>query len=126
MTISKPKIFPASKTLLQLIITIRISFSFFVMIEAKLNLKNAAQAFNAADLWLIVKYTQWQSEQGDVILTCIVANTLHISKSAKATANTAPITLRITNSALISDGQSEGRKKKMRHLSYRPANALAG
>lgn len=69
------------------------------------------KAFKAADPWLIIKCSRWPSGKGDVILTCIVANTLHISKRAKATANTAPITLRITNSALISDGQSEGRKK---------------
>lgn len=53
----------------------------------------------------------WPSGQGDAIPTCIVANTLHISKRANATANTAPITPRITNNALISDGQSEGRKQ---------------
>ena len=44
------------------------------------------------------------------ILTCTVANTLHISKRAKATARTAPITLRITNRAFISDGQSKRKK----------------
>lgn len=53
----------------------------------------------------------WPSGQGDAIPTCIVANTLHINKRANATANTAPITPRITNNALISDGQSGGRKQ---------------
>ena len=96
--------------LLQLITPIRISVCFSVTTEANFSLKNAVKAFEAADLWLIVKYSRRPSEQGDVILTCIVANTLHISNRAKATANTAPITLRITNSALISDGQSERRK----------------
>ena len=39
--------------------------------------------------------------------TCIVANTRQINNRANATANTAPITLRITAKAFISDGQSE-------------------
>lgn len=36
----------------------------------------------------------------------MVANTLHISNKAKATAKTAPMTLTITAMAFISDGQS--------------------
>ena len=36
----------------------------------------------------------------------MVANTLHISNKAKATAKTAPMTLAITAIAFISDGQS--------------------
>lgn len=36
----------------------------------------------------------------------MVANTLHISNKAKATAKTAPMTLTITAVAFISDGQS--------------------
>ena len=38
--------------------------------------------------------------------TWMVANTLHISNKAKATAKTAPMTLTITAMAFISDGQS--------------------
>ena len=36
----------------------------------------------------------------------MVANTLHISNKAKATAKAAPMTLTITAMAFISDGQS--------------------
>ena len=71
--------------------------------------------------WYGVTLFRWE-----VILTCIVAKTLHISNRAKATANTAPITLRITNNAFISDGQSERRKKKIKQFSYKPANASVG
>ena len=45
-------------------------------------------------------------EQCVIKPTWMVANTLHISNKAKATAKTAPMTLTITAMAFISDGQS--------------------
>ena len=47
----------------------------------------------------------------------MVANTLHISNKAKATAKTAPMTLTITAMAFISDGQST-MEMQQKHFSH--------